>query len=786
VPLLLAATIGVALSVTAALLVARWEDKRAEMQFTAIAENQFMALQNGLNEYLTKLVTLRALFDSSDLPVSRKEFGAFAQSHLKSSSAIQTLSWVPRVTRSQRAIYERAAAYDGIEGYHFKARVAGGGIVPSGQEDEYYPIFYSTRPKESDVYGLDLRSDARTLAELVYARDDDEIGFSQVPELASTKQHGYIFSLPVYLPGLPHDTVETRRRNLKGFVHGGFSTADMIDGMLAAATVSPDVDLFFFVPASTLDEAPLYVRGSRLSTSPEAKPQTLPGSGPRWSRDLIVGKTPWMTFVALPTPKGALRARHDRAWIIFIAGLLVSGLVTAFVRVSGRHARKVEVLALADPLTTLANRRAFLERLAGAFAAHARGASPFAVLFIDLDDFKDVNDTLGHPVGDTLLQQVARRLIEVTRPDDLVSRFGGDEFAIFQADATDPVATAALAARIGTSIAAPFMIDGHEVHVTASTGISPISTELTSVEAIMMQADLALYRAKDDGRNCFRFHTGELDQQVHLRVTLAEELRAAIGGDELELCYQPLVEIVSGKIIGLEALVRWNHPTRGLIMPSIFIPIAERTGAIVPLGRWIFDEACHQFKRWRDQGHVPPVLAVNVSGVQFRSDLTSDINASLAKWNIAPGNIEIELTETVLMEVTQKHTETFERLQQLGLRIAIDDFGTGYSSLKYLATYPVNRLKIAQELLFRVTTDPRSATVVRTAVRLAQELGIEVIAEGVESQGQASFLLSAGCANAQGYYFSRPVNAARATKLLRTGKIEIEQTPARRFDVTAA
>jgi EAL domain-containing protein (putative c-di-GMP-specific phosphodiesterase class I) len=305
---------------------------------------------------------------------------------------------------------------------------------------------------------------------------------------------------------------------------------------------------------------------------------------------------------------------------------------------------------------------------------------------------------------------------------------------------------------------------------------------------MMMQADLALYRAKGDGRNCFRFHTGELDQQVHLRVTLADELRVAIDGTELELYYQPQVEIVSGTIVGLEALIRWNHPTRGLIMPSIFIPIAERTGAIVPLGHWVFEEACRQLKQWRDQAIAPQGLAVNVSGVQFKraADLELDMATSLARWGIKAGEIEVELTETVLMEMTQKHSDALDRLRQLGVRIAIDDFGTGYSSLKYLALYPVNRLKIAQELIVRVTTNSRNATIVCAAIRLAQELGIEVIAEGVETKAQADFLLSAGCGYAQGYYFSRPMNAERATELLRQGKIDLTRMPTPRRDVTAA
>ena len=788
-PMFMAAAVGVALSIAAGFLVSRSENRHADLEFNAIAENHYLVLQNGLNEYLNKLLTLRALFDSSDDQVSRKEFEAFARPHLQSSSVIQTLSWIPRVRRDDRAAYEFAAARDGLEGYQFKAATADGGMVPAGEQEEYYPIFYATVPRASRLYGLDLRSEPPTLAELERARDDDQLGFSMVPALVSAggKQHGYVFSLPVYQQGSRHDTVEYRRRNLVGFVHGSFITAKMIDTVLIASTVPRALDLFFFEPESAPNALPLYVHGSRLRNVPvEPKPLTALGAEPPWTRDLIAGKTPWMKLVAVPMAGGPLTARHDRAWIVLIAGLLVSGVVVAYLWASGRYARRFEILALTDPLTSLANRRAFMEQLTMVFASSRRGASPFAVLFLDLDDFKDVNDTLGHAIGDALLRQVVERLKKTIRPTDLVARFGGDEFAILQADASDPMAAATLAARVGTGLAAPFTIEGHEVRITASIGISPYSADLAGVEAMMMQADLALYRAKDDGRNCFRFHTGELDQQVHLRVTLAEELRVAIDGAELELYYQPLVEIVSGQIAGLEALVRWNHPTRGLIMPSIFIPIAERTGAIVPLGHWVFEETCRQLKRWHDQGISPQTLAVNVSGVQFKRspNLALDIAASLARWGIKSDNIEVELTETVLMEMTQKHGDALERLQQLGVRIAIDDFGTGYSSLKYLTIYPVNRLKIAQDLVFRVTTDARNATVVRAAIRLAQELGIEVIAEGVETEAQANFLLSAGCAYAQGYYFSRPVNAERATQLLRQGKIELTRTP--RLDVTAA
>jgi diguanylate cyclase (GGDEF)-like protein len=333
---------------------------------------------------------------------------------------------------------------------------------------------------------------------------------------------------------------------------------------------------------------------------------------------------------------------------------LISGLVVAYIWKSFRYAGRLNELARTDPLTGLANRRAFEDRLRAAFASSRRNGSLFAVHFVDLDSFKDVNDTLGHAAGDLLLRAVVMRLKKLVRQTDLVARFGGDEFAFLQADANDSVSTAALAQKTVDALAAPFMIEGNEVFVTASIGVASYSPDVPSFEAMMIQADLALYRAKDDGENCFRSHSHELDQQMRLRITLAEELRAGIERGELELFYQPQVEIGSRRIVGLEALVRWNHPKRGLIAPSIFIPIAERLSVIQRLGIWVFDSACRQLAQWEEKRIAPQTVAVNVSGMQITriDDLIRDFGGSLAKWNIKPEAIELELTETVLMEAS--------------------------------------------------------------------------------------------------------------------------------------
>jgi diguanylate cyclase len=797
-PCILAATIGIAASVISAAVIVQRDNNDAERQFHVLAENHFMVLQNGINEYVNRLHAVRALFDSSAEPVTRNEFDAFTRPILVDNSAIVTLSWVPRVLNSERAEHERAAVAQGLAGYRIKAMNADGKMVPSPEHSEYYPIFYATLPKTSSLYGLDLRSEPPTLAEMDHARDADRLGFSPIRTLVSTGgiQSGYLFSLPVYKQGSIHESVEDRRRNLAGFVHGSLNTGKMIDTIIAANKTPKGLDSFFFLPGGSRDDLPAYIHGSRLRTTPaESMSEASLAAGAHWSRDLIADGQPWMTMDMAPMPGGPLIVQHGRAWVVLAFGLILTGAVVTYIRSSRRHAfrmmrvnQKVSDLAQMDSLTSLANRRVFMERLNAAFAACRRGAKPFAVLCFDLDHFKDVNDTLGHAVGDALLQQVAARVISGVRENDVVARFGGDEFAILQTDVVDLAAASTLAVKIGQILAEPYCIDGDEVHVSASIGISRYAPDVSSPDAMIIQADLALYRAKKDGRNCFRFHSADLDREVQERVVIADELRGVIDRDELELHYQPQVELRSGRIVGLEALLRWNHPERGQMSPAVFIPIAERTGQIQLLGQWALDAACRQLRAWQDQGIAPEHVGVNFSALHFKgsTDLDREVAASLDKWGIAPAMIEIELTESVLMDITQQHNDRFERLRQLGVRIAIDDFGTGYSSLSYLANYPIHRMKIAQELVFGVDTDSRSATVVRAAIRMARELGIEIIAEGVETEGQARFLLSAGCERGQGFYFSKPVNAERATELLRAGRINPVRRSLRLIETTAA
>jgi diguanylate cyclase (GGDEF)-like protein/PAS domain S-box-containing protein len=447
-------------------------------------------------------------------------------------------------------------------------------------------------------------------------------------------------------------------------------------------------------------------------------------------------------------------------------------VVLAVVRdISERKRTEEEMRRMArhDILTGLPNRAVFVEALQQAMSSARRGGRSFAVLYLDLDHFKDVNDTLGHPIGDLLLQSVSQRLQATIRDTDTVARFGGDEFAVVQTDIREPAEAAVLADKILKALSEPFSILGNEIRTGTSVGIAVYGPDSPHAETLLSQADVALYRAKSEGRGTYRYFTDAMDSEVRTRVTLANELREAIGSGQLSLMYQPQVDASTGRVTGLEALVRWRHPQRGLVAPGEFIPIAEKSGLIVALGHWVLNEACRQMKEWLDAGIAPPLVAVNVSALQFKTslELENDIAAILAKTALPPQLLELELTESVLMGASRKHNDVLLRLRKAGLRIAIDDFGTGYSSLEYLGRFPVDRIKIAQAFMIGLTSTSSNAAIVKAAIGLARELKLNVIVEGVETAEQLRLIKSWGCQEVQGYYASKPLSALETAAFLR-------------------
>ena len=438
-----------------------------------------------------------------------------------------------------------------------------------------------------------------------------------------------------------------------------------------------------------------------------------------------------------------------------------------------RIAEQIRHAARHDGLTGLANRTVFVEALQQAIARAQRSQDNFAVLYLDLDHFKDVNDTLGHPAGDLVLQAVAARLRGSVRDIDTVARFGGDEFALIQAGISSPLDAAALADKLLEAINLPAKIQGNEIRSGASVGIAVYGLDSVDAEALLSHADVALYRAKLEGRGTYRFFTDAMDLEVRARVTLGAELRHAVAAGQMFLSYQPQIDVDTGKFVGVEALVRWRHPNRGVLLPDIFIPVAEQSGLIVSLGRWILHEACRQMQQWIEEGIAPPLISVNVSGLQFKTprELEKYIAEILTETTLPAQRLELEITETALMDVSREHNDALLQLRKAGHRIAIDDFGTGYSSLGYLSRFPVDRIKIAQTFIADLTSSSSNATIVRAAIALAHELKLDVVVEGVETAEQLGQLRSWGCRKVQGHYFSKALLPGELAPLLRSGRI---------------
>jgi diguanylate cyclase (GGDEF)-like protein/PAS domain S-box-containing protein len=432
-----------------------------------------------------------------------------------------------------------------------------------------------------------------------------------------------------------------------------------------------------------------------------------------------------------------------------------------------KHERRLAFLAQFDPLTGLPNRALLSDRFTQMIVQAKRHDSLLGVLFIDLDHFKHVNDTLGHAGGDELLKETARRLQASVRPGDTVARISGDEFAVLLGDLAHAEDAALVAQKILDRLAAPVSIGGTEMFVSASVGIAAFPADGAEAESLLRAADAAMYRAKQAGRNAYQFFTPEIDQRTRARAQLGSDMRRALERQEFELAYQPKFDLRSGLPCGAEALLRWRRPDGTVVSPAQFIPVLEETGLIVPVGEWVLHQACADLKAWQAQGLRPVPVSVNVSARQFREqDLDARIGALVQAAGLDPALLELEITESQLMHDPEHAVRLVKALHERGLRIAIDDFGTGYSSLSYLTRFTVSALKIDRSFVADVLGDPADAAIVRTIIDMAHTLGFRVVAEGVEDEGQASFLRGLGCEEAQGFLFARPMPAAELGALL--------------------
>ena len=449
-----------------------------------------------------------------------------------------------------------------------------------------------------------------------------------------------------------------------------------------------------------------------------------------------------------------------------------TGAVIVFRDVSVARAMAAQMTHSAqhDFLTGLPNRVLLNDRVNQAIGLAARHAKKVAVLFLDLDGFKHINDSLGHPIGDKLLQSVAKRLVSCVRSSDTVSRQGGDEFVVLLSEMEQQEDAAISALRILGAVSEAHSIDQHDLHLTTSIGVSVYPGDGLDAETLVKNADTAMYQAKENGRQSYQFFKPAMNVRAVERQSIEESLRRALERKEFSLHYQPKVRLATGAITGAEALIRWTHPTRGPVSPANFIPVAEDCGLILPIGQWVLREACKQARAWLDAGLPLGTIAVNISSMEFRDDnFLESVFATLSETGLDPKSLELELTESVLMKRAESAASVLKTLRARGVQIAVDDFGTGYSSLSYLRKFPIDALKIDQSFVRQITSAPDDTTIVTAVISMGRSLKLRVVAEGVETQEELAFLQARLCDEAQGYYLGRPVLPQQFTKLLMSG-----------------
>jgi diguanylate cyclase (GGDEF)-like protein/PAS domain S-box-containing protein len=489
-------------------------------------------------------------------------------------------------------------------------------------------------------------------------------------------------------------------------------------------------------------------------------------------QNVTVGLTPNCVLVRRD---GSQAAIEDSAAPIHDRRGHVTGAVMVFHDVSAARAvsAKMSYLAQHDSLTDLPNRMLLKDRLMQSMSLAQRHRQKLAVLYLDVDRFKHINDSLGHGIGDCLLQSVAQRLLSCVRSSDTVSRHGGDEFVILLADAVHAQDAVVSVDKILRALAAPHLIEQHDLSITASIGIAVYPDDGTDADTLMKHADFAMLHAKDSGRNNFQFFKPEMNLRALERHSLESGLRHALEQQQFVLHYQPKIDLETGAIVGAEALIRWRHPERGLMAPGQFIPIAEACGFIVPISRWVMYEGCRQARAWQDAGLPALRIAINISASELRSkDFTAGVRTILAETGLAPRYLELEFTESLLMTDSKAAAAALQELRQMGVRLALDDFGTGYSSLSHLKRFPIDTLKIDQSFVRDLTTDVDDASMVRAVLGMGQSLNMLVVAEGVETREQLNFLREHACPQGQGFYFSHPVIAGEFSQLLGRSSVE--------------
>jgi diguanylate cyclase (GGDEF)-like protein len=715
-------------------------------------------IQRSLDAAVEVLESTGGFFDSST-SVERDEFKVFVHGPLASHPEIRSLMWVPRVAGGERLPYETELA-----GLHSDLGITEhdtyGRPVPAKMRDEYFPVFY-VEPATGNEFrlGFDMGASPVMAKALYRAATTAQISISGVFELVqgSERQQGIILFRPVYQHGAPQQSIEERRRNLRGFVVTVLSVKEVFSVSLQSFRPAGLDALLLASAKPGGGQEVLHFHPSRSRTAPIPPPgREEVTTGPYQKFPIRVPGGEW-SLLFRPAPAFYQEHESPQPWVILVVGLLLTTMAAFGILKRIRYTEEILNLARHDALTGLPNRLLFQDRLEQALAHADRDNSELAVLFLDLDRFKHINDSLGHALGDELLQKVAARLRSALRREDTVARMGGDEFILLLPQVEDDQAPAKLAEKLLEVVAQPYQLRGRTFYLSASIGISLYPRDGAEVDVLVANADAAMYRAKENGRNTFEFYSHDLTAAATERWQIEVELRQALEQGKLQVYYQPEVDLASGDIIGAEALARWVHPEHGDIPPSRFIPVAEDSGLIVELGEYVLLQACRQTKSWLDRG-LALHMAVNVSGRQIkRGDFVATVQRVLDETGLPPECLELEVAESFIMEQAGSSIETLITLSRLGVMLSIDDFGTGNSSLTYLKRLPIDKLKIDRSFIRDLPWDEEDVAITLAVIALARSLGLRTIAEGVETLGQRDFLQQAGCGLAQGFIFGYPV-----------------------------
>jgi diguanylate cyclase (GGDEF)-like protein len=777
--IVLTAVMGTFASIGMFLAIGGWQSHLRELRFTSLSRDHLQTINSGLRDATDLLHSMRAYFESLDDHVTRTEYETFSHSLRERVAGLRDTGWAPRVTAADRDAFEREVRAAGQPNFEIRERSPEGKLVRAGNRAEYFPILYSDPgPINRPIMGFDLASEPTRDRAIDRARATNLPAATPPVKLMNMQRPngGLMSFIPV------SDTtaaVHDGALPVAGVILGAFETGRMIENILATKLNLSSLEIYVFDPQGPPGNRLIYWHSTSGKPAPSEASLL---AAPHWEGTIELLDQKWGAIFVPPASFDSGFA-HWTPIVVLVAGLAMTGLIAGYLWLTLRRTRqlerlttslretseelrrngaKLDHLARHDTLTGLPNRMAFRDDVAGDLRRARRGPG-LAVLYLDLDRFKAVNDTLGHPAGDRLLCDVADRLRDTVREVDTITRLGGDEFAIAQVGAEQPRTAETLARRLIDTLSLPYTIEGQRVLVGVSIGITLAGQDDADVDQLLRRADMALYAAKRDGRATWRFFEPMMEYDAQARRGLELDLRNALEQNELALYYQPRVTIADGRVSGFEALLRWHHPDRGVVMPGDFIQCAEETGLIVPIGAWVLRTAIREAAHWPDGVRV----SVNLSPNQLaRDDLAHTVEAALAESGQTGDRLELEITENALLEHYAAGQASLRHLRSLGVRISMDDFGTGYASLSHLRSFPFDRIKIDQSFVAGITESPEGEAVVRSIVQLAASLNIATTAEGVETRGQLDILAADGCGEAQGFLFSPARPAGEIPRLL--------------------